>query len=147
MDGNSNGAWPEAAVAELRWLVEEGRPVAEIARRLRRSEREVRGAIEAHRLWPYASAATASARRDAGARRAAAARDARPPLLGECVVLGHGLSRSGLMRAVLRQRELAAQGRRVLLGQLLVEMGLAERAWVEEALRVQRLAQGRAPER
>src|SRR5262249_59643507 len=57
MDDNPSGAWPEAAVAELRWLVEEGRPVAEIARRLRRSEGEVRGAIEAHRLWPYATRA------------------------------------------------------------------------------------------
>ena len=45
--------WTEGEVAELRWFVEEGRPVAEIARRLGRSEHDVRGAIHARRLWPF----------------------------------------------------------------------------------------------
>ena len=44
--------WTEGEVAELRWLVGEGRPVAEIARRLRRRDQEVRGVIRARELWP-----------------------------------------------------------------------------------------------
>jgi hypothetical protein len=45
--------WTEGEVAELRWLVGEGRPVAEIARRLRRPDQEVRGVIRARQLWPF----------------------------------------------------------------------------------------------
>jgi hypothetical protein len=52
------GLWTEGEVAELRWLMGDGRPVAEIARRLRRPDPEVRGVIRALRLWPSPASPT-----------------------------------------------------------------------------------------
>ena len=44
--------WTEVETGQLRWYVEEGRPVAEIAHRLGRSEGDVRATIQAWQLWP-----------------------------------------------------------------------------------------------
>ncbi|MEB3328198.1 MAG: hypothetical protein VKQ33_03070 [Candidatus Sericytochromatia bacterium] len=65
--------------------------------------------------------------------------------LGEYLVARGYLSEVNLDAALTRQQVLALRGQRVLLGQLLVQMKLAQPEQVEEALSHQREDASRAP--
>ena len=83
--------------------------------------------------------AEAKAKADVQAQADAEARSwrSRAPRLGEHLVKHYGVDWTAVMRAVIRQRALGDRDRRPL-GELLVEMGVADRAKVELALREQR---------
>jgi hypothetical protein len=65
------------------------------------------------------------------------------PRLGEHLVRQHGLDWVAMMRALLRQRELEAEGTQRPLGEVLVEMGLLDEAALRRAIEEQRQLKAR----